>query len=282
MKKYTNIQEDKYFDQLKIEEDSYWTHEILHPHFWIDGKLDPNVREKLLIIAKNFYENTGFEAEIKDIQLTGSIANYNYHPLSDLDVHILIDFTEIDSDNPDIAKKAADGKRWIWNKQHDIFIRGNEVELYIQQYDEPHTASGLYSLSDDKWIVEPDYKEPQTDPRDVEMKAQSFKDEIDNLEKELDEIETNEEAKVIANRLAELRSKIIRMRRDAFAAGKDEFSVENLAFKELRNSSYMGKVIDLAAEAYDKMFAEPVKEGKGGWEKQKEWYGNPKLGYDSD
>lgn len=259
MKKYTQIRQSINENVYKVEEDTYWTHDNLHPNFWFNGKLDPNVREKLLEIANNFYNNTGFEADIKDIQLTGSIANYNYHPLSDLDVHILLDFKEIDPEHPDLAKQAADGKRWIWNKQHEIFIRGNEVEMYIQQYDEPHTASGLYSLLNDRWIVEPEPKNPQTDPADVEVKAQSFKDEIDSLDKELSEATTNDEAKILANRLAQLRGKIMRMRKDAFAAGKDEFSVENLAFKELRNSGYMERVIDLSSEAFDKMFADPVK-----------------------
>lgn len=242
--------------EVFISEDSIWTHKELHNNFWFDGKLDPIVRDKLLEIANNFYNSTRFEAEIKDIQLTGSIANYNYHDLSDLDVHILIDFAEVNPEDPNIVKQAADGKRWIWNKQHNIYIRGNEVELYIQQYDEPHTASGLYSLTNDAWIVEPSYKEPQTDPKDVKMKANSFKSEIDNLENELAEVDDNDEAKLIANRLAELRGKIMRMRKDAFIAGKDEFSTENLAFKELRNSGYMEKVIDLSSEAYDKIYEE--------------------------
>lgn len=260
MKKYSNIKKCINESVYRVEEDTYWTHDNLHPNFWFNGKLDPNVRDKLLEIANNFYKGTGFEAEIKDIQLTGSIANYNYHPLSDLDVHILLDYAEVNAD-PELAKQAGDGKRWIWNKQHEIFIRGNEVEIYLQQYDEPHTASGLYSLSNDKWLVEPEAKDPQTDPADVSVKADAFKAEIDNLDKELQEITTNDEAKVIANRLAELRGKIMRMRKDAFAAGKDEFSVENLSFKELRNSGYMERVIDLSSLAFDKMFSEPVKEG---------------------
>lgn len=247
--------------EIFLDEDSIWTHDKLHPNFWVGNKLDPSVCKKLLEIANRFYKSTGFEAEIKDIQLTGSIANYNYHSQSDLDVHILIDFADLD-DDIDMAKKLADSKRWIWNKLHDIFIRGNEVEIYIQQFDEPHTASGLYSLINGDWIIEPDYKEPQTDPRDVEMKANSLKSEIDNLEQELEQVETNEEAEILYERFAQLRSKIMRMRKDAFLAGKDEFSVENLAFKELRNSGYMEKVLELSNVAYDKSYAEPVKEGK--------------------
>jgi predicted nucleotidyltransferase len=68
-----------------------------------------------------FYGALKINAPIKDIQLTGSLANYNWTNKSDLDVHILIDFNDID-ENVDLVKKALDGQRFIWNTRHKIVI----------------------------------------------------------------------------------------------------------------------------------------------------------------
>ena len=80
-------------------------HDELNPKFWTkkvskDGKkekwiLDPIIRKKLLKIAEEFYgkfDDVIGKKPIVDIQLTGSLANYNYTDLSDLDLHVLIDF----------------------------------------------------------------------------------------------------------------------------------------------------------------------------------------------
>jgi hypothetical protein len=60
------------------ERDDFYKKE-LNPSFWKDDKFDPQIREKLLKISKDFYEALKLTAPIKDIQLTGSLANYNEH-----------------------------------------------------------------------------------------------------------------------------------------------------------------------------------------------------------
>jgi hypothetical protein len=37
---------------------------------------------------------------------------------------------------------------------------------------------------------------------------------------------------------------------------KGEFSVGNLAFKKLRNDGYIGKLIDVMSQAYDRIYSE--------------------------
>ena len=50
-----------------------------------------------------------------------------------------------------------------------------------------------------------------------------------------------------------IRKKITRMRKDSLE--KDgEFGVGNLAFKSLRNSGHIGKIIDLDSKLYDMQF----------------------------
>ena len=67
----------------------------LHPSFWSGEEFNPEIRTKLLQIADDFYTDLKVEAPIADIQLTGSIANYTWTENSDLDIHVLFDFSEI-------------------------------------------------------------------------------------------------------------------------------------------------------------------------------------------
>ena len=143
----------------------------LNPKFWYNKKFDQGVRKKLLNIVNDFTAENTFI--IDDIQLTGSLANYNYNKHSDLDVHILLDFSNI-NDDTDLVKQALDGKRFVWNLRHNIVIRDHEVELYYQDTNEPHIASGLYSILKDEWLVEPTYDPPSVDMNDVKKKANSI------------------------------------------------------------------------------------------------------------
>lgn len=224
-------------------------HDTLHQSFWQDMQFDETIRERLVTIARDFYESLKLPAPIIDIQLTGSIANYNYHDLSDLDVHVIIDYTVID-DNVDLVKKMINAERWKWNETYDIMFRGHEVELYIQDVSEQHTASGLYSLLNAAWIIEPSPKTMTIDENDVTYKANLYKSMIDTLIAQ----KGIADAKNLYERATTLRYKIIRLRRDAFEAGENEFNIDNLAFKELRNSGYIGKLIDFEHDVYEKSF----------------------------
>lgn len=218
-------------------------------------RFDSDIRKKLLQLAEDFYSSLGFDPEIKDIQLTGSLANYNWTDKSDLDVHVLIDFREID-ENFTLVKKAVDGMRFIWNLRHKIKIKGYDVELYVQDINEPHTSSGLYSLLNNEWIKIPKYNPPDIDYKDVDLKFQGIVSDILEMENlmsssnfsNVSEIELYEHA-------LSIKSKIMKMRKEGLARD-GEFSVENLAFKKLRNEGYIEKIIDLISKAYSNIYNE--------------------------
>ena len=236
------------------ERDDFYKKE-LNPSFWKDDKFDPQIREKLLKIAKDFYEALKLTAPIKDIQLTGSLANYNWTDKSDLDVHVLIDFNDVD-DNVELVKKALDGARFIWNLRHNIKLRGFDVELYIQDIHEPHTASGLFSLLNNEWIRIPKYNPPDIDYKDVDKKYQGIISDIlqmENLMATSDFSSFSEEE--LYNHAQKLKKKIMDMRKEGLAR-EGEFSVENLVFKKLRNEGYIEKIIELISKAYTNIYNE--------------------------
>jgi len=227
----------------------------LNPKFWSDGLFSERIREKLLTIAYEFYNELGYETPISDIELTGSLANYNWNEYSDFDVHILIDFSKINS-NVELVKKAVDGQRFMWNLRHNVSIKGHDVEMYIQDINEPHTASGLFSLKDNKWITVPKYNQPTIDEEEVNFKYLTYKSGVDKLE-EISNREMSPES-AAKNHLyaSEMKTKIMKSRKVGLEKPEAEFSVENLVFKRMRNNGDFERLIDIIGKFYDKIYTQ--------------------------
>ena len=249
-------------DWKLLKESTEYYHDVLNPKFWEDtkdgNKLTTGIRKKLEAIAKEFYtkyDEIAKNVPIKDIQLTGSLANFSYTEFSDLDIHVLVDFDKIDAPKK-VTKAAFDGIRFIWNLRHDIILRGHEVELYVQDFDEAHTSTGLYSILNDEWVKEPINNPPDIRDEDVEQKYRSLATEIEKLEsKLLGTANAPSNAKELYKLATKRKDKIMKMRKEALSKG-GEFSVGNLAFKKLRNNGYIGKLIDLISKSYDRIYSE--------------------------
>lgn len=241
------------FTEFLIENEFY--NDSLNPLFWKDDEFDPMIRTKLLQIAQDFYEDLDVDIPIEDIQLTGSLANYNWTKYSDLDVHVIMDLSKVNED-VELVKKAMDGLRLQWNKRHPVVIRGHDVELYAQDVNQLHLASGLYSLLKGEWLRKPEFNPPVVDPQDVHRKVQAYGVQIEKLQERLSE-SGPEEAKDILEQASVLKKKISRARDEQLAHKGGEFSVENLVFKQMRNNGMFGDLIDIKAEAYSRMYSEP-------------------------
>ena len=98
-------------------------------------------------IIEDFIEGQEVDIPVTDIRLTGSLANYNWSKYSDVDLHIVVDFAEIDEDTQ-LVKSFFDAARARWNTLHAIDIYGFEVELYVENTSDVHHSSGVYSLLD--------------------------------------------------------------------------------------------------------------------------------------
>ena len=221
----------------------------LNPKIWTDMEIDPEVQAQLKAIAEDVIKNMEIDAEIKDIIITGSSASYNWHKLSDIDLHILFDFTEIDQ-NFELVKRMLDQSRINWNKTHDIMIRDHEVELYFQDVNEPHESLGIWSILKEEWVAEPVKLNPELDLRTAEKKAEMIAKSIDHAEELFEDgkhLDANEYAAKIKSKIANMRS--------AGLSKDGVYSPENLAFKMLRNSNYLEKLSNLKIDSYDKMMS---------------------------
>ena len=76
---------------------SFRINDSLSPTIWEeeDGtfKLNPEIREALLKIVDDYLDFIDMDLDISDITLTGSLSNFNWSEFSDVDLHILVDFT---------------------------------------------------------------------------------------------------------------------------------------------------------------------------------------------
>ena len=222
-------------------------HDTLYPKIWSPTKkLKPKVRKGLLKIAYAFFDELKVKGyTIKDIYFTGSLANYNYTSKSDIDLHIVLDYEQKDGKKIGIdLYDMFETKKKLWGLQHDITIYDYPVELYVQAVGETLNATGIYSVLKGKWLVEPKHKDSlvkDVNSYAVSVKAAGYKRIIDRaINSKVTDIEY----------LRKIKNKLKTMRQSAVEK-YGEFSVENLAFKKLRNDGYIEKLFDYTASVFD-------------------------------
>ena len=235
---------------------SFYLKDELNPKLWDDFKLDDDIREDLLRIGSDFFEKTDIKSDVIDIVLCGSLCNYNWSErYSDYDLHIIIDFSDID-ENYELVEQLCDYAKKIWNSQHDIKIKGYEVEVAIQDKSDMEASikagrmGGVFSLMEDKWIKKPIRVEFKPDEKMIKEKAKNVMMMVDDI---LDESK-NDNYDEFESKISKAWKKIKTYRQSGLDSESGEFSVGNLVFKLLRRNGYIGKIMKLRKELYDKQF----------------------------
>ncbi len=224
--------------------------DTLEPKIWRGNALNSSIRKRLITIAEDFFNDLGFEeAEIEDITFTGSLANYNWTKYSDIDLHLIMDFSKID-ENFDLVREFFSAKTSNWNKLHNITVFGYEVEIYVQDKSEEHHSTGVFSIKNDNWLTKPTRIEPDVDEKTVRDKISSYVDMIDRAEDHLEE-KNYKEAYDYSVKLA----KKIKKFRQSGLEEAGEYSHENLTFKYLRNNGLIKSLFDVRNNSYDKMMS---------------------------
>jgi len=241
------------FEKIDPESISLSTFEVkdsLNLDVWEDEDfIKADIKQNIERIARDFIESLGIEVNIDDITITGSVANYNWSRFSDIDVHILVDFDEID-ENHDLVREMFQKAHAQWNRTHDIRVNDHEIEIYVQDIDEPHHSTGIYSLLGDKWVEKPEKTTFSLNKDEIQAKAAHLMDDIDEIERLMD---TNDPEQAFDD-ASRLKEKIRNFRRGGLEKG-GEYSSENLAFKVLRRNGYLERLSDMKNEAYDKMLS---------------------------
>jgi hypothetical protein len=216
----------------------YETQKTLNPILWDGEQLHPKLRIGFMKIAKSFYDFLDIEADILDVIIIGSSANYNWTEHSDIDLHVVINYLEV-GDNLHLVKNYMHAKKSIWNVNYPLTLKGMNIELYAQDSNEElHSSVGSYSLLHDKWISKPSAEQISIDDSSIQTKAEPYEYEIDSLTEEDPRIE--QKIQNIKQRLRHLRQTGL----DAVG----EYSIENMAFKHLRNNGYLERLNRLEQE----------------------------------
>ena len=243
----------------KIDLSGFQIKDELNPKIWDeDQKMKPEVKKTLLKIADDYFESLDISGvDIEDVTMTGSLANYNWSKYSDVDLHIVVDYKDIPVDG-DLVQDFLKSKSSAWNKEHDVKIYGYDVELYVQDINEPHHSTGVYSILNNEWKIKPENKKINFNDKSVKDKANMLMDRIEDLYDELIDSDYEEVIKGVDK----LTDKIKKMRQSGLESG-GEFSVENIVFKVLRRNGMLDRLYDIKTVAYDKeMTLESTQESK--------------------
>ena len=232
-------------DILELESfklaDAVKFHTKLNPKLWIDNKLDPKVRDQLLLIAKDFISELGVkDLDVKDVTISGSNAAYSYTRHSDIDLHIVVDINKLSDD--EIYQELFTAKKTLYNDSHNVTIRGIPVELYVQDANKTHVSLGEYSLLRDEWNKIPKKQRANFDQHATKAKFENLSSLVELALKSKD--------------LAKVQKMIddIRRYRQAGLDRHGEFSPENLAFKAIRTQGGIDKLYALR----DKLHSEKL------------------------
>ena len=199
------------------------------------GQMLPEIRFSLLQIAKHFKDFIGVPLQLLDVTISGSNAAYSYTPYSDIDLHLVVKIP-----NDVKYKELLDAKKNVYNAQHDITVKGIDVELYAQDSSQPHYSLGIYSILKDTWVSEPVKEKPDINSDDVRLKYKNYRDRIREV------LKSNEKDVVKS-----AWDTIKRMRK-ASLEQYGEFAAENLVYKILRNQGWIEKITDHIDNLTDK------------------------------
>lgn len=228
-------------------------HKELNPKLFEDDRMKDDVRKQLLKIVKTFtdgVEDEHIPLHIIDVWMVGSNASYNYSNKSDIDIHIISNFDDIE-DPSGLLTILYNYVKAGFNKDHDIKVKGHPVEVYIENSHTTAITNGIYSIVSNDWIK---YPEPLYGIEDMDVQAldlyKQFKEKIEQVDENTDIDEIQE---IIDN---------LYIVRQSSLAEDGEFGEGNLVFKEIRNNGLLDKLKNIKRKITDKELTLEQLEGK--------------------
>ena len=243
-------------DSSEIDLSSFKKKHELVPNIWNpDGKLNSRIRLKLLDVADDFWEYVNLTwVKPSGIILTGSICNFNWSQYSDIDLHLIVDFDEID-EKTEFVKDYLDSKKNEWNNEHSgLQIMGYPVELYVQNLGEMPESNGIYDLEENDWVREPnpdDIKSIGLNKFSIKDKAAKIMTIIDDMYDALASTDDSHKIEKMGDDASYLWKKVKEMRKSSLEKNGESGS-GNIVYKILRRTGYLDRLFKLSNVVYDK------------------------------
>lgn len=213
---------------------------VLNPNIWDHNTLKSSVRGALIRIAEDFVKFIDVPLDAVDIVITGGNANYTYTSKSDIDLHIIADFSRVKCDRE--VAELMDSKRLLYKQTRDIDVYGIPVELYVEDQDHPAESGGVYSILKNKWLNQPRKDIPDVDEKKLAHWVEVWHAVIQNAIK--------------LGNLATARSTMRLLRtyrkRGLHNTPDGEFSIPNLVYKSLRNDDTVRALQQMIDVAHDR------------------------------
>ena len=247
---------EKEVESSEVDLSSFKKRDSLPPGIWKDEEtLSSKVRLKLLDIADDFWEFVNLTwVEPKGIIITGSICNFNWSKFSDIDLHLIVDFSEIDN-KTEFVKQYLDSKKNEWNTEHEgLKIMGFPVELYVQDVNENPEAGGIYDLEENAWIKRPNphaIKSIGLNKFNIKDKAAEIMTIIDDMYKVLDTATDGHVIDKIGEDAGYLWKKVKDLRKKSLNKN-GENGAGNIVYKVLRRTGYLDRLFKLSTKVYDR------------------------------
>jgi len=212
-----------------------------------NAKLKPLVRKKLLEVSEQFLDFLNVDIVVTDIIMIGSLVNYNWSEYSDIDLHIVVNFSQFPENAKDLYVEFFDLKKVIFNEKHNIKFFGYDVECYVQDEVQTTFSSGVYSVMFDEWANVPKKENvKKIDKNLLKQKSKQWMRIIDGvLENNKDE--TPEKIKKMIDTY---KAKLKKFRKCGLEKG-GEMGLENLVYKVLRRNGYIEKLYNQPTEVID-------------------------------
>lgn len=238
--------------ELKKIIDSFYLKDELNSEIWNNptspekATLKEGIRDRILKIANIFIDYLDVEAFVQDIIFIGSLTGFNWSDFSDFDIHIVYDFSDFD-DKEKLYRELFDLKKTVFNSQHNITIKGFDVEVFVEDEKMGNNSAGEFSILKNKWNRVPDFESFNLDEKKVKEKTKQWMDIIDGVLKNAE----NEPLDDAIELISKYKNKLKKYRTCGLERG-GEYSYENLVFKTLRRNGYLGKLMDFKNEFIDK------------------------------
>jgi hypothetical protein len=212
-------------------------HDELNPKIWQGDRLMPTVESALIKIARDFKKFIDVPFDVVDVRVTGGQVSYFYTEHSDLDLHLVADFTSVKCDRE--AAELFDTKRLLYKSKYDITVHGIPVELYVEDLDHP-AVSAAYSVMKRQWITRP---KQEIGPFDVNK--------IEHMTRVWDTIIRHSlESKNV--KTARKTMDLLRKFRQQGLKNQGEYSTANLVYKTLRNSDKIRNLQNFIDQEHDR------------------------------
>ena len=218
-----------------ILQDSFEIHSRLNPKIWgKDNRLLPEVEEKIKETVDLFINSIELPLRVVDIHIVGSNASYNYTDTSDLDVHIVINYSNMDA-TAQIVELLMNSLRSAFNAKHDIKIHGIDLELYVEDVQSGTMSNGIYSVLLRRWIKFP--------KRLTNIPQVDVSDDLEKWERKIDSVLDREDKDEVSSTI----DKLYLIRKNSIAK-EGEYGYGNQLFKEIRSSGKLQELKDLLSE----------------------------------